>query len=227
MTEQSDSRTPADPRLSSRMASSGAVTQLLAAYAGQIADDLPGRPGTALSGYLRWAANEPVHAAIAASQLRQLMERLLNEPDIVPAVLKDALPLNPADERVDGSWADTVATLLEHAIDTGFPPPGPLATFWEWNHRFPALSQFLGCYFTQDFGDEFSDHDSATVAWAQTASPLDRARLVGEIGELLALGMADHHLDEALATLGMDVDPPLPASAWLAHLHRSITGSSS
>ncbi|RFU42215.1 hypothetical protein DZF91_07655 [Actinomadura logoneensis] len=208
------------------MATHGAVLPLLAAYAGLPADDVPGRPSSALSGYLRWAViSDPALAAIAAAQLRQLAGRLLNEPDTVPSVIHDALPVTPAGEKAGASWADTVATLLEQAVDSGFPPPGPPVTFWEWNQRFPALAQFLGCYFTQDFRDEFADHDTATAAWGQTATPADRARLIGEIAELLALEMADNELDEALATLGMDVDPPLPASAWLSHVHRSVTGS--
>ncbi|MCP2342540.1 contact-dependent growth inhibition system immunity protein [Actinomadura rupiterrae] len=224
MTEPSHSRV--DPRPSVQLAEFGAVAELLAAYAGQAADDVPGRPGAALSGYLRWSAAWPAQAASAAGQLRRLMARLLNEPDTVPAMLTAALPVSRTGEPVDAQWADAVAEILEHAVDAGFPPPGTPVTFWEWNRRFLALAQFLGCYFTQDFGDEFTDHDAAIAAWARTATPVDRARLSGEIGELLALGLSDNDLNEALATLGMDVEPPLPAPAWLAHLDKTLNGSS-
>ncbi|MBE1532568.1 contact-dependent growth inhibition system immunity protein [Actinomadura algeriensis] len=212
-----------DLRPSALQARFGAAARVLDAYAGQAADDEPGRPGAALNGYLRWAAiTDPIAASVAAEQLRYLAARLVDEPAAVPPAVAAALPRKPDGGLADGQWLETVAVLLDEAVDHGFPPPGPPATHWEWNRRFPALAQFLGCYFTQDFRDEFSDHDEAIAAWLRTASAVDRARLAGEIDEVLAFELVDNDLDEALVMLGMDVDPPLPPTAWLRGTKQTI-----
>ncbi|WP_344273005.1 contact-dependent growth inhibition system immunity protein [Actinomadura napierensis] len=202
-----------DLRPSTVQARFGAAARVLDAYAGQSADDGPGRLGAALTGFLR--RTEPVMASVAAGQLRDLAGMLAEAEDAVPAPVRAALPRTPDGARAGGPWLETVADLLDDAVDHGFPEPGAPVSPWEWRQRFPALAQFLGCYFTQDLPDEFADHDAAAAAWLATASPVERARLTGEIGEALALGLSDGDLDEALATLGMDVEPPLPAPAWL------------
>lgn len=99
-------------------------------------------------------------------------------------------------------------------------------THWEWHARFPELGQFLGGWFSQDMPDEFDDHDAAVRDYADSADPAVVARLVGEVHELLALGLEEVDYAVGIAELGMEVDPPAPytPSAWLTVVARGLAG---
>ena len=183
----------------------GELHRLLLAYAGEAADD---GSGVALIGYLRHTS--PASAAVAASQARAFGSA---EPD------PDVLGVLP--RLVDGSgveattWLAAIADRLDQAVEHGYPPLGPPATHWEWNTRFPVLGQLLGCYFTQDFPAEFNTHQAAVDRWLLTADAVTRARLSGEIGELLTLDLEPIALLAALTELGLEVEPPTDPHTWL------------
>ncbi|MCM1966314.1 MULTISPECIES: contact-dependent growth inhibition system immunity protein [unclassified Streptomyces] len=66
--------------------------------------------------------------------------------------------------------------------------------------------------------DEFTDHEAAVRDYAVSTDHTLVARVVGEIRELLALGLdeADHAV--AVAELGMELEPPGDHSpgSWLS-----------
>ncbi|MGC9501327.1 contact-dependent growth inhibition system immunity protein [Streptomyces sp. WG7] len=72
-------------------------------------------------------------------------------------------------------------------------------------------------WFSQDMPDEFADHDEAVEDYRSSTDPHLVARLVGELHELLALGLDEFGCALALAELGMEVDPPSShgAGGWL------------
>lgn len=74
--------------------------------------------------------------------------------------------------------------------------------------------------------DEFEEHDAAVVDYAAGTDPQVVAHLVGEIHELLALGLDEADCALALAELGMEVDPPAPyaPSGWLALVAGRLSG---
>jgi hypothetical protein len=179
---------------------------LAQAYAGQAADDEPGKPSAALVAYQRWC--DPPAVAATAAELR----RLAAEGAQAAGELGSWLPSS------DAGWLLTVAELCDSTIGTGFPSPADPVTHWEWNRRFPDLGQLIGSYFSQDFPEEHATHDEAIDTWAATASRQARARVVGQIRELLALGLDDAALDAGLSELGLEVDLPLQPADWLDHV---------
>ncbi|MBO0803961.1 MAG: hypothetical protein J2P25_12920 [Nocardiopsaceae bacterium] len=183
---------------------------LAQAYAGQAADDEPGKPSAALTAYLRWS--DPPAAAATAAELRELASRGAQSAGKLASWL-------PSSQT---SWLLTVADLCENAVQAGFPPAADPVTHWEWNRRFPDLGQLIGCYFSQDFPDEFAGHDEAIDAWSASAGGQARARVTGQIRELLALGLDDAELDGGLAELGLEVDLPLHPADWLGHVAARI-----
>ncbi|MFD8937799.1 contact-dependent growth inhibition system immunity protein [Streptomyces sp. NPDC059578] len=72
--------------------------------------------------------------------------------------------------------------------------------------------------FSQDMPDEFDDHDTAVDDYRGTTDPHLVARTVGELRELLALGLSESDHALAVAELGMEVDPPASYApgGWLA-----------
>jgi hypothetical protein len=115
--------------------------------------------------------------------------------------------------------------IKQSVTDGVVPPPDPPQTRWEWHARFHELAQLLGGWFSQDMGDEFDDHDAAVADYLATTSPALVARAVGELHELLALGLDESDLGLAAAELGMEVDPPTgySPSGWFARLAQGLT----
>lgn len=74
--------------------------------------------------------------------------------------------------------------------------------------------------------DEFEDHEAAVLDYAGSVAPTLVARLVGELRELLALGLEEVDYAVGVAELGMEVDPPAPytPSAWLAVVAELLAG---
>ncbi|MET9775677.1 contact-dependent growth inhibition system immunity protein [Streptomyces sp. NPDC006367] len=196
----------------------GELDQVIRAYVGHAADDTPEQAGPALTAYLRhtWHTR-PWALAIAERQLRDYAEhppgrlrRRLGEFYAVPDV---GLPDNEIQQ-----WLRCLADHLRRSIEQGAaPPPAVPATHWEWHARFPETGQFLGGWFSQDMPDEFADHDDAVEDYRSSTAPQLVARLVGELHELLAMGLDESAYAVAVAELGMEVDPPAPytPAAWL------------
>ncbi|MEV7615732.1 contact-dependent growth inhibition system immunity protein [Streptomyces sp. NPDC089799] len=206
----------------------GELDQVISAYVGQPADDTPEAPGTALTAYLRhtWHTR-PWALAVAEQQLRTYAQ---NPPGRLRQRLGEYYPVPDIGLPEDGirDWLLLLADHIRRSIEEGrVPPPAAVpATHWEWHARFPELGQLLGGWFSQDMPDEFEDHEAAVGDYAETVHPALVARVVGELGELLALGLeeVDHAL--GVAELGMEVDPPAPytAGAWLTEVARQLAG---
>jgi hypothetical protein len=84
----------------------------------------------------------------------------------------------------------------------------------------------LGGWFSQDMPDEFDDHDTALADYLAGTERQLTARLAGELGELLALELAESDYAIGLIELGMAVEPPAPyaPSGWLARLADQLGG---
>ncbi|MFD7557795.1 contact-dependent growth inhibition system immunity protein [Streptomyces sp. NPDC059835] len=206
----------------------GELDQVVTAYVGQPADDDPARPSLALRAYLRhtWHTR-PWALSVAEQQLRAYahnppgrLRRRLGEFYPVPDV---GLP----EAEIQG-WLLLIADHIKQSIESGEVPrpTGLPETRWEWHARFPELGQFLGGWFSQDMVDEFTDHEAAVRDYADSTDRTLVARVVGEIRELLALGLdeADHVL--AMAELGMEVEPAAGHSAgsWLGAVADELGG---
>ncbi|MFH8803642.1 contact-dependent growth inhibition system immunity protein [Streptomyces sp. NPDC017936] len=197
----------------------GELDQVLRAYAGQPADDTEEKPSAALTAYLRhtWHTR-PWALAVAETQLREYAR---NPPGRLRVRLGEFYAL-PDVGLPDAEILDWLAVLADHirrSVEEGLvPPPAVPDTHWEWNARFPELSQFLGGWFSQDMPDEFDGHDAAVDDYRTTTDPHLVARLVGELRELLALHLEESACALAVAELGMEVDIPAPyaPSGWLS-----------
>ncbi|MFI5684464.1 contact-dependent growth inhibition system immunity protein [Streptomyces sp. NPDC051636] len=197
----------------------GELDQVMRAYTGQIADDTQDEPSLALTAYLRhtWH-NRPWALPIAEQQLRDYastppgrLRQHLGEFYAIPDV---GLP----DGGVQ-NWLFLLADHIKRSVESGeVPPPATPVTHWEWQARFAELGQFLSGWFSQDMPDEFHDHDAAVDDYRASTDPQLLARLVGELHELLALDLDESDYAQAVAELGMEVDPPAPysPSGWLA-----------
>ncbi|MGW2421596.1 contact-dependent growth inhibition system immunity protein [Streptomyces sp. NPDC001709] len=197
----------------------GELDQVLRAYVGQPADDTEDKPSAALTAYLRhtWHTR-PWALAAAESQLREyartppgrLRVRLGEFYALADVGLADAEILH---------WLTLLADHIRRSVEEGqVPAPAKPDTHWEWHARFPELGQFLGGWFSQDMPDEFDGHDAAVDDYAATTDRQLVARLVGEIRELLALGLDESEYAVGAAELGMEVEVPdrLAVSGWLA-----------
>ncbi|MET9572996.1 contact-dependent growth inhibition system immunity protein [Streptomyces virginiae] len=206
----------------------GELHQVIGAYLGQPADDEPDRPSLALRAYLRhtWHTR-PWALSVAEQQLRDYahnppgrLRRRLGEFYPVPDV---GLP-----EASIQRWLLLLADHVKQSIEGGEAPrPSVLPeTRWEWHARFPELGQFLGGWFSQDMADEFSDHAAAIRDYDGATDRSLVARLVGEIRELLALGLDEDEHALAVAELGMELDPPTQHStgSWLASVADGLSG---
>lgn len=89
-----------------------------------------------------------------------------------------------------------------------------------------TLEQALGCYFHQDWTDEFGSEDAAFGAMRRDLSPQDRTLAMEGIDEVLS----SQHADEVLATIlvqqfGCYLDPTyrgLTVRQWLAECRSAL-----
>lgn len=206
----------------------GELDQVVSAYLGQPGDDEQDRPSRALRAYLRhtWHTR-PWALSVAEQQLRAYAN---NPPGRLRQRLGEFYPvpdIGLPDSEIQ-SWLVQLADHIKQSIERGeVPRPSELPeTRWEWHARFPELGQFLGGWFSQDMPDEFTDHEAAVRDYAVSTDHTLVARLVGEIRELLALGLdeADHAV--AVAELGMELEPPGDHSpgSWLSAVADELSG---
>ena len=192
----------------------GELDEVVRAHLGRTADD-----EEALTAYLRhtWRTR-PWALAVAEHQLR---EYAANPPGRLRLRLGEFYPVPDVglpDSEIQ-AWLLALADRLKLSVETGeAPPPATPRTHWEWQARFPELTQLLGGWFSQDMPDEFADHDAALRDYVDTTDPGLVARAAGELHELLSLPLDESDHAVAVAELGMEVDPPAPysPSGWLA-----------
>ncbi|MFD3608754.1 contact-dependent growth inhibition system immunity protein [Streptomyces atroolivaceus] len=197
----------------------GELDVVVAAFAGQEADSPETNTApSALQAYLRHTWHTRPWALSVAEQ--QLREYARNPPGRLRLRLGEfySVPDLGLSESQTQSWLSETADHIKRSIESGdVPPPTSPQTHWEWHARFGELGQFLGGWFSQDMPDEFADHDAAVRDYRETVDPQLTARLVGEIHELLALGLEDHDYSIGVGELGMEVEPPAQSTveSWL------------
>ncbi|MFC9619677.1 contact-dependent growth inhibition system immunity protein [Streptomyces sp. NPDC056930] len=205
----------------------GELDQVLRAYEGQPADDGADRPSDALLAYMRhtWHTR-PWALSVAELQLRAYAR---NPPGRLRLRLGEFYPVPDvglAESEIQ-DWLFRLADHLKQSVESGnVPPTAEPQTHWEWHARFPELAQLLGGWFSQDMPDEFTDHDAAMRDYSATTDAQLVARVVGELHELLTLGLEEADYALAVAELGMEVDPPAPysPSGWLAKVADGLGG---
>ncbi|MGY0069247.1 contact-dependent growth inhibition system immunity protein [Streptomyces sp. QTS137] len=202
---------------------------LLAAYTytGFTFSDTTETPGPGLASYLRIAARGPERAAVAIRQIDDLLAVGLSSEEIADDV--ECLPhIRPP---MGTSVEDCLRLARDHLHrflqDPSQVPPANPQTPWEWNERFPGLSQLLGAYFHRDFSYIYGSRDEALDEYVSETEPEDRAQTVREIGELLAMVSSDQELHTAAAALGLDLLPPRGMSLrqWLESLPQRIAAA--
>ena len=89
--------------------------------------------------------------------------------------------------------------------------------------EFQKLRHFFGAYFHQDWDLDADDEDDVIRAYVGHARlPEDVVELLHEIDRLLAFGLSDHDLLEALGVLGSDYYPSGATNAWLRALRAKV-----
>ncbi len=66
------------------------------------------------------------------------------------------------------------------------------------NEEFPDLEQFFGGYFHQDWKDFYGSAETAIEQFVNDASRAELAKALRELDDLLALGLPEAELDEAM-----------------------------
>ncbi|MEF9905831.1 contact-dependent growth inhibition system immunity protein [Streptomyces sp. P9-A2] len=202
---------------------------LLAAYTytGFTFSDTTEAPGPGLASYLRIAAGDPERAAVAIQQIDDLLSVGLFSEEIADEV--ECLPhiRPPMGASVEDCLRIARGHLHRFLEDPSRVPPANPQTPWEWNERFPALSQLLGAYFHRDFSYLYDSRDEALDEYASETEPEDRAQAVQEIGELLTTVSSDQELHTAATALGLDLLPPQGMSLrqWLESIRRRIAAA--
>ncbi|WP_369387197.1 contact-dependent growth inhibition system immunity protein [Streptomyces sp. CG1] len=194
------------------------------AYAGFTFSDTAETPGPGLGSYLRIAARDPARAARAVHQIDDLLAVGLFSEEIADEV-EDLPQIRPPMGR---SVEDCLRIVRDHLYrfleDTSRVLQVNPQNSWEWNERFPALSQLLGAYFHRDFTYLYDSRDEALDEYVSEAEPEDRAQAVQELGELLTMVSSDQELHTAAAALGLDLLPPQGMSLrqWLELIRHRI-----
>lgn len=205
------------------------LSDLLEAYAytGFTFSDTEETPGPGLASYLRIAARNPARAATAVQQIDDLLSIGLFSEEIADEV-EDLPHIRPP---VGASVEDCLRIVREHLYrllqDPSRVPQVNPQNSWEWNERFPALSQLLGAYFHQDFSSVYESRDEALDEYVSEAVPEDRAQAAQEIGELLTMVSSEQELDTAATALGLDLLPPQGMSLrqWLELIRNRIAAA--
>ncbi|MFG3248313.1 contact-dependent growth inhibition system immunity protein [Streptomyces sp. NPDC048187] len=202
---------------------------LLSAYAYEdfTFSDTPEAPGPALSAYLRIAARDPARAVTAIRQIDDLLSAGLFSEEIADEV--EHLPhIRPP---MGASVEDCLRMVRDHLDrflrDPSRVPPANPKSSWEWNERFPSLSQLLGAYFHQDFSYIYASREEALDEYVGEADSDDRAQAAREIGELLETVSSEQELRTATTALGLDLLPPrgMSLKEWLETVRHRIAAS--
>ncbi|MET8446360.1 contact-dependent growth inhibition system immunity protein [Streptomyces sp. NPDC005209] len=205
------------------------LSNLLEAYAytGFTFSDTPETPGPGLDSYLRIAARDPARAATAVQQIDDLLsaglfsEEIAGDVENLPHIRP---PMGTSVEDCLRIVRDHLHRLLQ---DPSRVPRANPQNAWEWNERFPEVSQLLGAYFHRDFSYIYESRDEALDEYVNQSEPEDRARAAGELGELLAMVSSDQELGDAATALGLDLVPPQGMSLrqWLESVRQRIAAA--
>ncbi|MEV6998630.1 contact-dependent growth inhibition system immunity protein [Streptomyces sp. NPDC093982] len=201
--------------------------ELLEAYAdaGFMFTDTAETPGPGLASYLRIAARDPARAATAVRQIDELLSVGLFSEEIADDV-EDLPHIRPP---MGTSVEDCLRVARDHLNrfleDPSRVPQMNPQNHWEWNERFPQLSQFLGAYLHRNYAEFYASPEAAVDEYVVEAVPEDRAQAAQEITELLTMVASDQELHTATTALGLDLLPPDETSLrqWLELIRRRIT----
>lgn len=196
-------------------------------YTGFMFSDTAEIPGPGLASYLRLAAREPQRAARAVQEIDHLLSVGLFSEGIADEVEELPHIRPPAGTSVEDSLRIIRGHLVRFLQDPSRVPQRNPQNSWEWNHRFPELSQFLGAYFHRDFSYVYDSYDEALEEYVSASAPEELTQAVRELGELLTMVSSDEELDTATTALGLDLLPPQGISLrqWLETIRQGITAA--
>ncbi|MFD5009233.1 contact-dependent growth inhibition system immunity protein [Streptomyces chartreusis] len=203
------------------------LADLLKAYAynGFTFTDTIETPGPGLASYLRIAARDPVRAETAVRQIDDLLSVGLFSEEIAD----DVEGLSHISPPTGASVEDCLRIARDHLYrflqDPSRVPQTNPQNAWEWNERFPELSQLLGAYFHRDFSYIYDSRDEALDEYASQSEPEELAQATQEITDLLTMVPSEEELHTATTALGLDLLPPQGTSLreWLELIRRRIT----
>lgn len=196
-------------------------------YTGFTFSDTAETPGPGLASYLRIAARDPVRATTALQQIDDLLSIGLFSDEIADEV-EDLPHIRPPMGKNVEDCLRIVRGHLERLLqDPSQVPQMNPQNSWEWNERFPELSQMLGAYFHRDFSTIYDSRDEALDEYVSESAPEERAQGVREIGELLTMVFSDQELHTAATALGLDLLPPhgMSLRQWLERIHQRIAAA--
>lgn len=204
------------------------LSELLEAYAntGFTFSDTAKTPGPGLASYLRIAARDPTRAATAVHQIEDLLsvglfsEEIADDVENLPHIRP---PMGAGVEDCLRIARDHLNRFLE---DPSLVPRINPQNAWEWNERFPALSQLLGAYFCRDFPEWYASRDEALNDYLNDMEE-DARHAADEITELLFIVHSDQELEQAVTALGSYVLPPadMTLRQWLESMRHRITST--
>lgn len=186
------------------------IRRLARAYTQGTGDDWPGRPSEALISYLRYLWREPDfgRAAIAVGQIRNLIDQDWDDADIVDTVRLLGLP-RPSDGRTVYEWLQVVADLLEYALEHhDLPSDAPPDSAYEWTASFPDVTGLIATAYHQDALILHGSSERALADTVRDASALALTRAVGQVHEILALGLSEDQLGRGVRWMGLGIRNP-------------------
>jgi len=205
------------------------LSDLLAAYAntGFTFSDTAETPGPGLASYLRIATRHPARAVTAVQQIDDLLsvglfsEEIADDIENLPHIRP---PMGTSVEDCLRVVRDHLRRFLEDPSQIPMMNP---QNHWEWNERFPELSQLLGAYFHQNFSYFYDSRDQALDEYVGEVLPEDRAQAAQELGELLTMVSSDQELHTATTALGLSLLPPQGMSLrqWLEMIRDRIAAA--
>jgi hypothetical protein len=205
------------------------LSDLLTAYAytGFTFTDTAETPSPGLASYLRIAAHDPARAATAVQQIDELLSIGLFSEEIADDVENIPHIRPPMGSSVEDCLRIAREHLQRFLQDPSRVPQINPQNAWEWNERFPELSQFLGAYLHRNYAEFYASPDHAIDEYVTEAAPEDRAQAAQEITELLTMVASDQELHTATTALGLDLLPPEGTSLrqWLELIRRRITAA--
>ncbi|WP_026151259.1 contact-dependent growth inhibition system immunity protein [Streptomyces prunicolor] len=196
-------------------------------YTGFTFSDTAETPGPGLASYLRIAARDPVRATTALQQIDDLLSVGLFSDEIADEV-EDLPHIRPPMGKNVEDCLRIVRGHLERLLqDPSQVPQMNPQNSWEWNERFPELSQLLGAYFHRDFSNIYDSRDEALDEYVSESAPEERTQGVQELGELLTMVSSDQELHTAATALGLDLLPPqgMALRQWLELIQHRIAGA--
>ena len=86
-------------------------------------------------------------------------------------------------------------------------------------HPYPALEQFLGAHFHQDWSIEAPDSSTVVARYLKTASPATVQKVVSELRALRAEDTSEGAMEKRLTRWGCYYHPTAPHTTYADWLH--------